>query len=120
VRIAATICSAVLVMEFVLHGLAMYIGMEAGIDPLTRHFGFRPERWLVLLIGVLDTAAAAALTLGWWHPRAAVAGAVYALLFFGLMLTLRFHRHLGGILPPDFPIFFTLAAAVLVLSLLRL
>ncbi|MEU1885431.1 MULTISPECIES: hypothetical protein [Micromonospora] len=118
-RIIAAVCSAILVMEFVLHGLAMFIGMEAGIDPLTRHFGFRPERWLVLLIGVLDAAAAAALVAGWWHPWAAAAGAAYALAFFGMMLVLRFHRHLGGILPPDFPLFFTLAAVVLVLSLLR-
>ena len=118
-RIIITVCSAVLVMEFVLHGLAMFIGMEAGIDPLTRHFGFRPERWLVLLIGTLDAAAGTALVLGYWHPQAAVLGSAYALGFFGLMLVLRFHRHLGGILPPDFPLFFTLAAVVLVLSLLR-
>jgi hypothetical protein len=48
-----------------------------------------------------------------------VLGAAYALGFFGLMLVMRFHRHLGGILPPDFPLFFTLGAVVLVLSLLR-
>ncbi|WCN83972.1 hypothetical protein [Micromonospora sp. LH3U1] len=118
-RIIATVCSAILVMEFVLHGLAMFIGMEAGIDPLTKHFGFRPERWLVLLLGTFDAAAAALLVLGWWHSSAAVLGAAYALGFFGLMLVLRFHRHLGGILPPDFPLFFTLGAVVLVLSLLR-
>jgi hypothetical protein len=119
VRIIAAVCSAVLVMEFVLHGLAMFIGMEAGIDPLTRHFGFRPDRWLVLLIGTLDAGAATALVLGYWYPSFAVPGAAYALGFFGLLLILRFHRHLGGILPPDFPLFFTLAAVVLVLSLRR-
>jgi hypothetical protein len=119
VRIIAAVCSAVLVMEFVLHGLAMFIGMEAGIDPLTRHFGFRPDRWLVLLIGTLDAAAAAALVAGLWYPGLAAAGAAYAIGFFGLMLILRFHRHLGGILPPDFPLFFTLAVIVFVLSLLR-
>ncbi|HEX6967446.1 MAG TPA: hypothetical protein VF174_01265 [Micromonosporaceae bacterium] len=118
-NVVAAICSAVLLMEFVLHGIAMWLGMEAGIEPLTRHFGFRPDRSLVLLLAVLDTAAAAGLVVGFWRPTIGAVAAGYAVLFFGLMLVLRFHRSLGGILPPDFPLFFTAGVVLLVVNLMR-
>ncbi|MFY1636714.1 hypothetical protein ACN27F_26130 [Solwaraspora sp. WMMB335] len=118
-RIAIIICSAVLIMEFVLHGLAMWIGMEAGIQPLTNHFGFRPNRGLTLLIAVLDTAAAAGIVAGIWKPEIGAVAAGYAVAFFGMMLILRFYRHLGGIFPPDFPLFFSLGVILLVLQVIR-
>ncbi|WBB95682.1 MULTISPECIES: hypothetical protein [unclassified Solwaraspora] len=118
-RIIVIICTAVLIMEFVLHGLAMYIGMEAGIQPLQNHFGFRPSRALTLLIAVLDTLAAAGLVIGIWRPGIGAIAAGYTVAFFGMMLILRFYRNLGGILPPDFPLFFALGVVVLVLQLMR-
>jgi hypothetical protein len=119
VRIIAAICSALLVMEFVLHGIAMLTMMEAGIDPLTRHFGFRPGPPILLTLGVLDIAAAAGIVAGFWKPVLAEIAAGYAILFFGMMLVLRFYRRLGGILPPDFPLFFTAAVLLLIVRLAR-
>ena len=107
-------CSAVLVMEFALHGTAMLTRMEAGIEPLTKHFGARPGPLPVLALGALDLAAAAAITAGFWRPALGAAGGAYGVLFFGTMLGLRFHRRLGGILPPDFPLFFTLAVLLVI------
>lgn len=110
----AAACSAVLVMEFALHGTAMLTRMEAGIEPLTKHFGRRPGTLPVLALGVLDAAAATGIVAGFWWPEPAVAGGAYGVLFFGTMLTLRFHRRLGGLRPPDFPLFFALSVLLLI------
>ena len=117
-RVVAIICTAILVMEFVLHGIAMLIGMEAAIQPLTDHFGFRPSRTLGVAIGAADLVVAAALVLGFWRRDIGVVAAAYAVAFFGMLMFLRFYRHLGTIVrPPDFPLFLTLAVALFTLRL---
>lgn len=119
-RVIAIICTAVLVMEFVLHGIAMLIGMEAAIQPLTDHFGFRPNRLLGVAIGALDLIAAAALIVGFWRRDIGLAAAGYAVAFFGLLMALRFYRNLGTLVwPPDFPLFLTLAVTLFAIHLSR-
>lgn len=114
-RILADVGAAVLIMEFVLHGIAMVIGMDQAVQPLTDHLGFRPGRPLGLGIGVVDLAAAALLVVGFPNHAAAAAAAGYAVAYFGLMMLLRFHRRLGTLVrPPDFPIFLVSGVLVLV------
>jgi uncharacterized membrane protein YphA (DoxX/SURF4 family) len=113
-EILADISAAILIMEFVLHGIAMVIGMDGAVRPLTDHLGFRPGRPLGLAIGVVDLAAAALLVIGFPNHGAAAIAAGYAVAYFGLMMYLRFYRRLGTIIrPPDFPIF--LASGVVLL-----
>ena len=114
-NILADICAAILIMEFVLHGIAMVTGMDGAVQPLTDHLGFRPGRPLGLTIGVLDLAAATLLVVGFPNHAAAAIAAAYAVAYFGLMMCLRFYRRLGTIVrPPDFPIFLVSAVLLLV------
>ena len=112
------ICAAILIMEFVLHGIAMVVGMDGAVQPLTDHLGFRPSRPLGLTIGVVDLAAAALLVIGFPDDGAAAIAAGYAVAYFGLMMYLRFYRRLGTIIrPPDFPIFLASGVVLLLTSL---
>jgi len=118
VAVVADLGSAVLIMEFVLHGIAMLIGMEAAVQPLTDHLGFRPARPFGLAIGAVDLAAAGALVLGFSAPGLSAVAAGYAVAFFGLLMVQRLRRGLGTLVrPPDFPIFFTLAVLLLAIRL---
>lgn len=115
IRILADIGAAILVMEFVLHGIAMLFGMDGAVQPLTDHLGFRPGRPLGLAVAAADLAAAALLVVGFPNHTAAAIGAAYAVAYFGTMMYLRFHRRLGTIIrPPDFPVFLVSGALVLV------
>ncbi|HEV2637126.1 MAG TPA: hypothetical protein VGX23_18370 [Actinocrinis sp.] len=121
VTIAADFCAAILIMEFVLHGIAMLTGMDGAVKPLTDHLGFPPGRPLGIAIGLLDAAATAALIIGFGSHGAGAAGAAYAVLYFGVMMALRFRRKLGTLLqPPDFPLFLTLGVILLVIRLAQM
>jgi hypothetical protein len=119
-RTASGVISGVLVMEFVLHGIAMLAGMAAGVQPVAAHLGFRPGRAAIVLIGILDLAVAAFMIAGFWRPGLGTLAACYSAALFGVLMILRFRRRLGTLLrPPDFPLFFTLSVLLLVSELAR-
>lgn len=118
--VLALICSAILIMEFVLHGLAMFIGMEAGIAPIVTHLGFRPHRAFLLLLGVVDVAVAAGLIAGFWRPSLGMAAAGYAVVLFGTLLVIRLVKDLGTLInPPNTPIFLLAGVLLLITYVLR-
>lgn len=118
--IVAVVCSVVLVVEFVLHAIAMLVGMEAGIEPVTAHLGFRPHRALLLLIGVVDLTVAAGMVAGFWYPTLGTIAAGYAVVLFATLMAIRLYRHLGTLVhPPDFPIFLVLSVVLLATYLVR-
>lgn len=116
--VLAVICSVILVAEFVLHGLAMFFGMEAGIAPIVAHLGFRPHRALLLLLGVVDFAVAAGLIAGFWKPTLGLTAAGYAAALFGTLMVIRLVKGLGTVINPPNTLVFLLAGVLLLITYL--
>lgn len=108
------IASALLALEFALHGVAMVTRMEAGIAPIEKHLGVRPGAAALTALGLVDFAVSGAFVLGMVSPRAAVLASTYSTGLFGGLMAIRLKRNLGTLTsPPDFPIFLALSAVVL-------
>ncbi|MFE3983007.1 hypothetical protein ACFXPR_00840 [Nocardia tengchongensis] len=113
--------SALLTLEFVMHGAAMLTRMEAGLDPIEKHLGFRPGIGFTTVLGIVDFAVAGAFVIGIKSPAIAFVASSYSTALFGGLMVIRLRKNLGTVVyPPDFPIFFGLSVAVLLRNLGRL
>jgi hypothetical protein len=105
--------SILLALEFVLHGAAMLIRIEAGIGPVEKHLGFRPTTRFLIALGIVDLATSTAFIVGLRKPIVGAVAGGYSTGLFGILIALRLRRRLGTFLsPPDFPIFLALSLIV--------
>jgi uncharacterized membrane protein YphA (DoxX/SURF4 family) len=122
VDVLLAVPAALLALEFVLHGLGMVARMEAGIDPIVKHTGYRPGPVPLTLLGLVDFAVATGFVIGvlLWTP-AGLVSAVYSVFLFGGLLVIRLRRRLGTLVsPPDFPVFLVLGVLALIIAIVRL
>ena len=120
----STALTVLLLLEVVPSALAGLTRFPAGIerlDSLTR-LGLRQGRstWVVPALGVLHTAATAALIAGIWHPAYGVAGAAAEAAVFGWVLVRQLLAGDRGRALFAYALFLSWALAVLVVSALRL